>query len=86
MAGFRVPLDCVRGHQGRYAALCSVQGSEIRQRVSEFVRSRYPQVQLDADGAWRVQTPTGSLQVTVQGSRADFLVIPADATAVSISK
>jgi hypothetical protein len=77
LAGFRVPRDCHRHHQGRYVSVCTVTAPAMASLVEEFVTSRYPAVQRRDDGTMHVRTSAGSLQVVIRGDRAVFTAVPA---------
>jgi hypothetical protein len=77
LAGFRVPRDCHRHHQGRYVSVCTVSAPAMASLVQEFVASRYPAVQRRDDGTMHVRTAAASLQVVIRGDRAVFTAVPA---------
>ena len=80
MGGFRVPLGCNRTYDGRYAKTCIVSGIRPPAQLSEFLTGRY-RVEVDGE-SWVVVLPSGGqLRVFLRGEVAEFVAMPAAATA-----
>lgn len=75
LGGFRVPLGCVRRHDGRYAKTCVVVGVRPAAALGEFLTSRYP-ASRSGDSWWIDQPGIGALRVELRGELAEFIAMP----------